>query len=43
MVTRILWNRRPANPSDAGDIDEIVVRRPKAVHIEQRLLRSPPA
>ena len=31
---RILWNRRPKNPSDTGDIDEIVAEN-VFVHIEQ--------
>lgn len=35
MTNRILWNRKPQNGRDAGDIDEIVVHRPEMVHIEQ--------
>lgn len=35
FVHRILWNRRPTNPADCGDIDEIVIRNPQAVHVEQ--------
>lgn len=32
---RILWNRRPVDMRDCGDIDEIVVTEPSVVHIEQ--------
>ena len=32
---RILWNRRPENPSDGGDIDEIVLRGVAILHVEQ--------
>lgn len=31
---RILWNRRPENNRDGGDIDEIVMRNVN-IHIEQ--------
>lgn len=33
-MNRILWNRRPTDPYDGGDIDEIVVHN-VTVHIEQ--------
>jgi hypothetical protein len=33
-TNRILWNRRPANPLDCGDIDEIVIHN-CIVHVEQ--------
>jgi len=34
-MNRILWNRRPTDDSDPGDVDEIVITNPTAVHIEQ--------
>lgn len=34
MTDRILWNRRPSDPRDTGNIDEIVVHN-CTVHIEQ--------
>lgn len=37
-VGRILWNERPAQSlpgGGGGDIDEIVVRNPAVVHVEQ--------
>lgn len=34
MTDRILWNRRPTGPDDAGDIDEIVIAG-CMVHVEQ--------
>ena len=34
-VGRILWNRRPVDGRDCGDIDEIVLHRPEFVHVEQ--------
>jgi hypothetical protein len=34
-VNRILWNRRPRDARDCGDIDEIVIDHPESVHIEQ--------
>lgn len=34
MINRILWNRRPKNPYDGGEIDEIVASKVN-VHIEQ--------
>lgn len=35
MTDRILWNLQPKHTGDAGDIDEIVIHHPEAVHIEQ--------
>lgn len=34
VTDRILWNRRPTDPMDGGDIDEIVLHG-VTVHIEQ--------
>lgn len=34
IVNRILWNRRPKNAYDGGDIDEIVMSNVD-IHIEQ--------
>lgn len=34
MTDRILWNRRPRDASDTGEIDEIVLRD-VTIHVEQ--------
>lgn len=34
-MNRILWNRRPADSRDTGDIDEIVLTDVEMVHVEQ--------
>ena len=35
MANRILWNHRPTGAEDPGDIDEIVLRDVRVVHVEQ--------
>ncbi len=35
LVNRILWNRRPRDARDAGNIDELVLHDATAVHVEQ--------
>lgn len=34
-MNRILWNRRPKNVRDGGEIDELVLHDVSLVHIEQ--------
>lgn len=34
-MNRILWNRRPRDARDGGDIDEVVLHDVHTVHIEQ--------
>lgn len=34
-MNRILWNQRPTDATDPGDIDELVITQPQHVHVEQ--------